>query len=151
MVDKIRERQAAAVPVTIAQTCEHQEAIASDNTTGKRFFATGGGTHITTDDGFIAAEMNRRNKVVAEREKEKKSWFERHARRDTALNVLDRLKYELGGGISGLSGAELTVLLRWKGILVTKMGTVANKRALYQKIVDVGGGEQEDEATVPAR
>jgi hypothetical protein len=52
LVDKICERQAVAAPVTVAQTCKRQA-----NTVDKHFFATGGGTHITTDDGLIAAEM----------------------------------------------------------------------------------------------
>jgi hypothetical protein len=43
LVDKIRERQAAAAPVTVAQTRERQEAIVAANTAGKFFFATGEG------------------------------------------------------------------------------------------------------------
>jgi hypothetical protein len=42
LVDKIRERQAAAYPVTVAQTRERQEAIVAANTTGKHCFDTGG-------------------------------------------------------------------------------------------------------------
>jgi hypothetical protein len=69
LVDKICKRQAAAAPVTVAQTRECQEAIVAANIDGKRFFATGGGTHVTTDNGFIAAEIKAREAEVAEKEK----------------------------------------------------------------------------------
>jgi hypothetical protein len=43
LVDKIRERQATAAPVTVAQTRERQVAIVAANTACKFFFATGEG------------------------------------------------------------------------------------------------------------
>ena len=41
------------------------------------------------------------------------------------------------------------MLLRWKGVPVSKMGNVANRRVLYQKFAD-GGEEEEDDASIPA-
>ena len=41
LVDKIRERQAAATPVMVARTRKCQEAIVAANTTGKRFLQWG--------------------------------------------------------------------------------------------------------------
>ncbi len=32
---------------------------------------------------------------------------------------------------------ELEVLLRWKGVPVSKMGNMASKRALYQQFIDL--------------
>ena len=89
LVDKICERQAVAAPVTVAQTCKHQA-----NTVDKHFFATGGGTHITTDDGLIAAEMKVREAEVAEKEKERKQRKEFYERCKSALIVLNHLKHQ---------------------------------------------------------
>jgi hypothetical protein len=43
--------------------------------------------------------------------------------------------------IARLTGKELEVLLHWKGVPVSKMGNVANRRVLYQQFTD--GGEEE--------
>jgi hypothetical protein len=77
--DKIRERQATAT-VTVPQTRERQEAIAATNTHGKKFFVTGG-KHVTSDDMFKAAEINRQTAEAAEREKDKKGRVNYHRRR----------------------------------------------------------------------
>ena len=88
--DKICQWRAEET-VTVELTHEQQVALAAAKTCGKRFFATGGGQHLTTDDGFIAAEMCFCEAAVKEIEKEKKSWMEGNAKRDAALIVLDRL------------------------------------------------------------
>ncbi len=41
------------------------------------------------------------------------------------------------------------MLLRWKGVPVSKMGNVANRRVPYQQFAD-GGGEEEDNAWMDA-
>ncbi len=41
------------------------------------------------------------------------------------------------------------MLLRWKGVPVSKMGNVANRRVLYQQFADGEGGE-EDDVSIPA-
>jgi hypothetical protein len=46
-------------------------------------------------------------------------------------------------------GKELEVLLRWKGVPVSKMGNVANRRVPYLQFTD-GGGEEEDDAWMDA-
>jgi hypothetical protein len=46
-------------------------------------------------------------------------------------------------------GKELEVLLCWKGVPVSKMGNVANRRVPYQQFAD-GGGEEEDDAWTDA-
>jgi hypothetical protein len=43
----------------------------------------------------------------------------------------------------------LEVLLRWKGVPVSKMGNVANRRVLYQQFT-YRGEEDEDDASIPA-
>ena len=58
--------------VTVVNTRERQEAIAAANTHGATFFVTGS-EHMTSNDMFKAAEINRRKAEAAERrEKEKK-------------------------------------------------------------------------------
>jgi len=90
--DTIRERQATAT-VTIPQTRERQEAIAAANTHGKKFFVTGG-EHVTSDDMFKAAEINRRTVEAAERKKDKKGRVDYHHRHEAALPILNRLENE---------------------------------------------------------
>ncbi len=43
----------------------------------------------------------------------------------------------------------MEVLLRWKGVPVSKMGNVANRRVPYQQFAD-GGGEEKDNAWMDA-
>jgi hypothetical protein len=117
--DKVRALRADA-PVTVAHTRERQEALAAATTHGKKFFVTGG-EHITSDDMFKSAEIVRRNAEVLEVEKDK----------------------------TRLTGKELEVLLRWKGVPVSKMGNVANRRVLYKQFTD-GGEEDEDDVSIPA-
>jgi hypothetical protein len=132
--DKISERNALQA-VTVVNTREHQEAIAAANTHGAKFFVTGS-EHMTSNDMFIAAEINRRKAEAAEREKEKKRRVEFHARREAALPIVDRLKHELDNDVGRLTSKELEVLLRWKGVAASKMGNVANRRLLYQQLAE---------------
>jgi hypothetical protein len=52
------------------------------------------------------------------------------------------------GNVARLTIKELEVLLRWKGVPVSKMGNMASKRALYQHFV---GDRGEDDLGNPAR
>jgi hypothetical protein len=108
-----------------------------------------GGKHITSDNMFKAAEIVRQNAEAMEREKDKKRRLEYHARRDAALPILNRLENVLENIVARLTGKELEVLLHWKGVPVSKMGNVANRRVLYQQFTD-GGEEEEDDASIPA-
>jgi hypothetical protein len=112
---------------------------------GKKFFVMGG-KHVTSDDMFIAVELNWRRAEATEREKDKKSWVEYHARRKAALVIVDRLENELENVVGWLKSKELEVLLRWKGVPVLTMGNVANRCILYQQFAE-GGAE---EAGIPA-
>jgi hypothetical protein len=144
--DKVRALQAAA-PVTVPHTHKHQEALAATTTHGKKFFMTGG-KHITSDDMFKSAEIVSWNAEVVEREKDRKPHLEYHARCKAALPILDRLENELENVVARLTGKELEVLLHWKGVPVSKMGNVANRRVLYQQFAD-GGEEEEDDTSIP--
>ena len=95
---------------------------------------------------FKAAEINRRKAEAAEREKEKKSRVEYHARREAALPIVDRLEHDLENDVGQLTSKELEVLLRWKGVPTSTMGNVANRRILYQQFAE-GVAE---EASIPA-
>ncbi len=92
-----------------------------------------GGEHITLDDMFKSAEIVRRNAETVEVEMDKKRRLEYCPRREAALPVLDRLENVLENAVTGLTRKELEVLLRWKGIPVSKMGNVANRQVLYQQ------------------
>ena len=151
-INKDRIRAAAAeeeldLSVTVANTRERQEALVKATTYGKKFYVTGG-EHIISDDMFIAAEMGNRKREIAEMEKDKKVRVEYHTRRDAALIILERLDHESDGNLARLTNKELEVLLRWKGVPVSKMGNMASKRALYQQFV---GDRGEDDLGDPAR
>jgi hypothetical protein len=143
--DKISEMTASQA-VTVANTRERQEVIAAANTHGSKFFVTGG-EHVTSNDMFIAAEINRRKAEAAKREKEKKSRVEYHARREAALPIVDRLEHELDNNVGRLTSKELEVLLRWKGVATSKMGNVANRQLLYQQFAE---GDVVEEVSIPA-
>ena len=95
----------------MANTCERQEALVRATTHGKMFFVTGG-KHINSNDIFISAEMGNREREIAEKEKGKTVCNEFHARRDSALVVLNRLDNELDGNGERLTNKDLEVLLR---------------------------------------
>jgi hypothetical protein len=69
--DKVSERQ-ASVTVTVPHTREQQQALAAAGTHGKKFFVMEG-EHVTTDDMFKVAKINRRTHEAAENKKRKKS------------------------------------------------------------------------------
>jgi hypothetical protein len=115
-------------------------ALAAAHTHGKKFFVTGG-EHVTLNDMLIAAELNQRKAEATGREKDKKSRVEYHARREAALPIVDRLKNELESDVGRLKSKELEVLLRWKGVPVSTMGNVMNRRFLYQQFAE-GGAEE---------
>ena len=71
---------------------------------------------MTSNDMFIAAEINRRKVEATEREKEKKRRVEFHARHEAALTIVDCLEHELDNNVGRLTSKELEVLLRWKGV-----------------------------------
>ncbi len=56
--DKISKRT-ASVPVTVANTREHQEALAAAHTHSIKFFVMGG-KQVTLDDMIKSVELNRR-------------------------------------------------------------------------------------------
>jgi hypothetical protein len=96
--DKITERK-ASLPVTVANPCEHQEALAAMHTHGKKFFVTGG-KHVTSNNMFILVELNPQKAEAAEREKDKKSRVEYHARCEphSPLSTASRLSWKTMSG-----------------------------------------------------
>jgi len=141
--DEDRIKEAAedfTLSVSVANTHERQEALVKATTHGKKFCVTWG-EHINSNDMFISAEMGNREREIAAMEKGKKVRIEFHARRNAALVVLDRLDHELDGNVERLTNKDLEVLLRWKGVLSSKMGNMANKRALYQQFAGDRGDD----------
>ena len=55
--------------------------------------------------------------------------------------MLNRLNHELNGNVERLTNKDLEVLLRWKGVLSSKMGNMAKKRALYQQFAGDRGDD----------
>ncbi len=66
--------------------------------------------------------------------------------------MLDRLENVLENAVTRLTGKELEVLLRWKGVHESKMGNAAYRRVLYQQFTYGGEEEEEeeDDASIPA-
>ncbi len=140
--------RSAAAPVTVPHTHERQEALTATTTHGKKFFETGD-KHITSDNMFKSAEIVSQNAEAKEREKDRKRCLEYHARREATLPVLDHLENKLENVVARLTRKELEVLLHWKGVPVSKIGNVANRRVLYQQFAD-GGEEEYDDTSIPA-
>ena len=69
--DKISERKALMAVTGVANTHKCQEAIATANTHGAKFFVTGG-KHVTSNNMFIAAEINRQKAEAAERKRRRR-------------------------------------------------------------------------------
>ena len=68
-------------------------------------------------------------------------------RRNAALVVLGSLHHKPDSNIKSLSNKELEVLLRWKGVPVSKMGNMASRRVLYQQFTgDKGDNDLGDTA-----
>jgi hypothetical protein len=141
MENTIWERQAAMT----VMICERQEAIAAANMHGKKCFVTGG-EHVTSNDMFKAAEINRQTAEAAELENGKKSWVKCHLRRKAALPILECLVNDLENNVGQQTSKELEMLLWWKGVPVLKMGNIANRCILYQQFAE-GGME---EVSIPA-
>jgi hypothetical protein len=118
--DKVSKRKAMA-PATVAHICEHQEALPAACTHGKKFFVMGG-EHVTLDDMFKAAEINRGIEESTEREKVKKSQVEYHARRKATLPILNPLKNDLESNIAQLTSKELETSLNGKALQCQKWG-----------------------------
>jgi hypothetical protein len=94
-----------------------------------------------SDDMFIAVELNQWKAEAAEREKDKKSWVEYHVRRKATLPNVDRIKTELENNVGQLKSKELEVLLRWKGMPVSKIENIAARCILHQQFAE-GGAEE---------
>jgi len=134
----------ARVPVTVPHTRECQEALAATLLHGKKFVVIGD-EHVTLD-GMFKVAIDRWIEEATEREKEKKNRAEYHASYEGALPILDCLKNDLESDAKQLRSKELEIPLKWKGTAVSKMGSVANRRVLFQQVAE-GGAE---EAIIPA-
>ena len=139
--DKIRARLEAAAPVTQPQSRARQEALAWAVTAGERFFATGGGGMANSNDAFKAMDIKKRQPRIDAMVKDKKLREEYHQRNAVARPILDRLKNELQSNVDKLNNTELTAVLKAKGIPVTKMGKVADKKKLLKSILEADDGE----------
>jgi hypothetical protein len=131
--------------VMVPQICEHQEAISATNMHSKKFFVTGG-KHVTSDNMFKAAEINRRTAEAAEMKNGKKSWVEYHLRHKAALPIFEHLVNELENNVGWQKHKEVETLLRWKDVPVSKMGNIANSCILYQQFAEGG----KEEVSIPA-
>ena len=63
------------------------------------------------------------------------------------LPILNRLENELENDVGQLTRKELEALLWRKGVSVSKMGNVANRRILYQQFAE--GGSKEGSIPAP--
>ncbi len=86
------------------------EAVAAINTHGKKFFVAGR-EHVTSDDMFKGAEINRWTAEAAEMEKGKKSQVEYPRRCEAELLILEHLVIVLENSVGRLTSKELETLL----------------------------------------
>lgn len=70
----------AAAPVTQPQSRARQEALAHAVTAGERFFATGGGGMVNSNDAFRAMDIKKRQPQIDAMVKDKKLREEYHQR-----------------------------------------------------------------------
>jgi hypothetical protein len=123
--NKIWERQAAAA-VVVPQNLQAPRGYCCCKYALQEVFVTGG-KHFISDKMFKATENNRQTLEAVEMENGKKSWVEYHLRRKAALPILECLVNELENNAGQQTRKELEMLLRWKGVPVSKMGNVANR------------------------
>ena len=67
--------------------------------------------------------------------------MEYHLRCKAALPILERLVNELEKNVGRQTSKELEMLLWWKGVPVSKIGNIANRRILHKQFVE-GGAEE---------
>jgi hypothetical protein len=80
------------------------------NTQSKNYFVSGG-KHVTSNNMFKVAEINRRTAEAAEMENGKKSRVECHLRRKAALPIFEHLVNELEKNVGQQRSKELEMLL----------------------------------------
>jgi hypothetical protein len=71
----------------------------------------------------------------------KHSQVEYHLRCKAALPIIEHLVNELEENVGRQTSKELEMLLWWKGVPVSKMGNIANKRILRKQCAE-GGAEE---------
>ena len=110
-------------------TRERIELLAKASRHGQKFFATGG-THVTADNFFCAAEASAwdaKTKVMEVRKTEC-AWLEKVAKEGKAV-------LELGKPISALLKSELTKLLEWyTGETYKQQGSKSEKETRWRAI-----------------
>jgi hypothetical protein len=134
----IEKREEARI--TAPHSKERIDALRKASTHGAKFLTTGG-SHLTTDDFFLAQQKNEREKEIEARQKTKKKRLaamkvdlvakEVIQKRGDAINQLEFGKLAIG---------ELDTLLRWHGALATKM--TKEEKVLKLKGIFAGGHVQ---------
>ena len=106
----------------------------SNRSHGERFQTTGG-SHIGTNDFFIACRLKANEKEVEKLEADKKKRLEMKKLQDAAKAVLAK-----GAAVNSLDRTELTALLKWHGIKGKAMPfNNSGKKAMWQVILDSKG------------
>jgi hypothetical protein len=144
--DKIRARLEAEEPVTQPQSLARQEALARTVTAGERFFATGGGGMVNSNDAFRAMDIKNRQPQIDAMVRDKKmqeAYHQEayHQRLTVARPILEHLKNVLHSNVDELNNTELTAVLKGKGIPVSKMGKISDKKKLLKTILETDDDE----------
>ena len=114
--------------ITVPNTRQRVQSIATSNGHGERYFVTGG-DHLTSDDGFKAAELANRLKQVEAMEKDKAY---RQACEEKERAAVEILEHEPPFSVEQLKGNQLKILLDWYGIANKDRGkSVGDKRVIY--------------------
>ena len=123
------EKAADLLPISMPHTKERMDILANASSHGKRFFETGG-THVTADDFFCAAEVpvwDANIKVMGVRKTEC-AWLEKVSKEGKAV-------LELGKPISALLKSELTKMLEcYTGDTDEQQGLKSEKDTKWREI-----------------
>ena len=134
------EKREDARMLTAPHSKERIDALRKASTHGAKFLATGG-SHLTTDDFFLAQQKNEREKEIEARQKTKKKRLAAMKVDLAAKEVIQKRgdainQHEFGK----LAIGELDILLRWHGALASKM--TKEGKVLKLKGIFAGGHVQ---------
>jgi hypothetical protein len=119
--------------VTQPNTLGRQQALANACTHGGQFHASGGGTHLTCDKIFIAAEISSWRKDKDEAELEKKHRLQLQAAEEKALAIVEQ-----GKSVDKLTFGNSNAFLDWHQVKMPQKSKKDDKLGQWMQILAEG-------------
>jgi hypothetical protein len=119
--------------VTQPNTLVRQQVLANAHIHGGRFHVSGGGTHLTCNDIFIAAEISSRQKDKDEAEQEKKHRLQIQAAEEKAIAIVEQ-----GKSVDKLTVGNLNALLDWHQVKMPQKSKKEDKLGWWMQILVEG-------------